>query len=708
MVAGDQRRVHTELDHHSIPPQTYIVSPNKRFKEKRGSNRNEEKISMKIKKTRKERELEDRHMPTMNQQQYEEELIEANNYPQDIDEQEMYKMDQLYPEDLQEGKYLMFNQASEYDESKDEYEDQMFQRDLPTPSPFENASYDLEDNSFNQEGLYQSSDSYDDIFDDKIYDMDEDDYVTVKYAKDYIRKMEEDIKSLHNRHVRLMKEMEESYKHLEKDNEDKQLKNEENLQRIKNYRVAIKELIKQTEELNQEKEEAVKNLKEHIENLEKEKAEFTEQYHQDQENWENEHLEEVEAMKEDFEEMMRVKDNEHQRSIISYEGQIEDLNRELSSLHTEKVNLLKKCQQEIEQVNQRDIDISVKSCVENMLYILELKEINTKCQEKIKLLKQQNEELKQKRSVSSKKNISKKNIFKPSKLNISGLSLASQNAKTNPTGVNKTVIAPSGGRKLKIGRNKIKIKNNNMSVMEENKTSTLREKSDTKLDDKLNTIVAEIKGLKRQKENLKSELKLYGDKYAEEHDSSYPNRDNDAKCRQFLNAITEISNTIKQKEKEFENSKAELQSQLKSRSVSPGSHAFKNFNTNRNLTSSNEAPENAYGRDIEADTLKKELSPFRSGENSSFFSNANEISNINFTTNKSNDNIDQQLQDDIKAIGNEEDVNIKVERARNLRMKVTTSNNNKETSVSESSQNSTQNMYKVREGMQHYLIFILL
>ena len=74
------------------------------------------------------------------------------------------------------------------DESKEEEDELMNQHNIQFDDPLDEDFYDMEDMPFDQERAYNSSDSYyDNTFDNKIDEMDEEDFATVKYAKGYIK-----------------------------------------------------------------------------------------------------------------------------------------------------------------------------------------------------------------------------------------------------------------------------------------------------------------------------------------------------------------------------------------------------------------------------------------------------------------------------------------------------------------------------------------
>jgi hypothetical protein len=110
--------------------------------------------------------------------------------------------------------------------------------------------------------------------------------------------------------------------------------------------------------------------------------------------------------------------------------------------------------------------------------------------------------------------------------------------------------------------------------------------------------------------------------------------------------------------------------------------------------------ESSYGRvaetkETENSMNKKEISPYRNGDNS-FFSSENEISRINFASNKPELHIDNTMDVDVSDMQNEKDINLKIEKARMFKQNLKAENNQKDLALSEEeSHNSTQNAYKV-------------
>lgn len=174
--------------------------------------------------------------------------------------------------------------------------------------------------------------------------------MTIKLCKQYICKMEEDMAKMHNRHIQMVKEMEDSF---QRDNANEYQEWKENAKsRIKAYRKAIEELIIQLEQAQTEKNEAAIELKHQIS--------IAKHYEENQENWENIRIQEIEELKLIHEDELNRKLQENKNKIISYEGQIEDLNMHISSIKKDSDNLCRKYKLELDKIVKTDIEISVK------------------------------------------------------------------------------------------------------------------------------------------------------------------------------------------------------------------------------------------------------------------------------------------------------------------------------------------------------------
>lgn len=185
-----------------------------------------------------------------------------------------------------------------------------------------------------------------------------------------------------------------------------------------------------------------------IDELKKRYQELLEEYHEAQNEWQNDHAEEIELLKEEFDHILSNKDNQ----LTSLEGELEDLRRELKSSEEEKAKLIFRWKAEIQKIIQKDNEISVKACMDNMLDILELRDQNTTQEKLIKSLQKENEDLKRSKSQSVKRFVASKNIRATPKLNMSDISLSSGLSK-NKIGIKKKFKINGG--KLKISKSKI-------------------------------------------------------------------------------------------------------------------------------------------------------------------------------------------------------------------------------------------------------------
>ena len=236
------------------------------------------------------------------------------------------------------------------------------------------------------EGIFHSSLSEDDQIYEESIDQDSEDYITIKMLKQYIQKMENDIAQLHKRHKDMIKEVEEDF---QKDNFNEFLEWKNSAKsRMKMYKKVIKELILQLEQLEKDKSQIISELKDEISKRKYEIESISAQYESDQTKWDNDKDTYENIIDEQQVKIHNLKENE--KKLISYEGQIEDLNMHIISIKRDYENLIRKHHKEIEKIEKRHLDLEVKGCVENMLVILELQEKNKRNQNTIKMLKAEN------------------------------------------------------------------------------------------------------------------------------------------------------------------------------------------------------------------------------------------------------------------------------------------------------------------------------
>lgn len=87
----------------------------------------------------------------------------------------------------------------------------------------------------------------------------------IQFAKEHIIKIEEDMKKMHERHVRLMREMDENYKLIEKETQEYYIEflqkwKEVAKQKIKQYRINTEQLALEKERVTKEKDQQIEGL----------------------------------------------------------------------------------------------------------------------------------------------------------------------------------------------------------------------------------------------------------------------------------------------------------------------------------------------------------------------------------------------------------------------------------------------------------------
>lgn len=450
--------MHTDCDQYAISNNPYKLNSKRRFKEDAIRNKKSDKISMKIKRNR--RKINDSDIPySLDQNNYEEDLQEANKIiNSNIDLDGLYEDDHGFDMDIKE----------DADESKDLDYPQKYLNPQMYADPIDEESFELDENTFNDMNYIQSSLSSEDLMAQYAEELEEED-LTFQYINEYVIKMDEDIKEMHSRQVNLRKEAIESCKQIQQECVKLNDWKKKGITKIKNYKIALKEIINQYDEKCKEVTDLIESNKTEIDRLNLEKAKIMKEWREDQQNWKQRWEEDVNRAKEEFEYEFSIKENEFRHKIIDYEGQIEDLNRELTSLRNEKSSMIRRYKAEIENIKNQELQISVRSCVDNMLDILELKEINKQSNHKIKILEEENKNLK-KQSVSSKRKIIVKANNPVPKLNISDISLSKVPSNNKFKAINKSSIIVGGKQKIKLSKGKVK-NLHNFSHIETNEDS---------------------------------------------------------------------------------------------------------------------------------------------------------------------------------------------------------------------------------------------
>ena len=101
----------------------------------------------------------------------------------------------------------------------------------------------------------------------------------IQFAKEHIMKIEEDMKKMHERHVKLMREMDENYKLIEQETQEYYIEflqkwKEVAKQKIQQYRKTTEELTKEKEKIMKDREAQIQLLNEQKTKLLKEKADI--------------------------------------------------------------------------------------------------------------------------------------------------------------------------------------------------------------------------------------------------------------------------------------------------------------------------------------------------------------------------------------------------------------------------------------------------
>jgi hypothetical protein len=406
------------------------------------------------------------------------------------------------------------------------------------------------------ENLEESKSSQkDDSFDWEEFESDgewawtgAEEYFGINYIKNYNKILEDDMKKFHTQNEHLRKEVQEIYKCCyEELNQLSEWKLNAN-KKIKNYKLVIKVLMRENDELIEEKQNARKSMNSKMEELKNEHKDRLEKYIEAQNEWESYHKDELNQLKTQFNSILEQKEHEYQNNLISLEGELEDLNHVVRSLDDEKSKVISRWKAEIKLITQKDIEISVRACMTNMLDILELKDQNSTQKKIIKSLQRENENLKRSKSEWVKRFIAPKNIKPLPKFNMSDISLSSNLSKNKIAGKKKFKL---NGSKLKISKGKIVVGDKRPEI---------------------GILKKEVEELCEEKARIKGELYRYSQEFRSIHNRKPSQAD--PTFLMYHQKIMEIDSKIQTKELEIKKQEELALKQLKSRSVSPSNGVF--------------------------------------------------------------------------------------------------------------------------------------
>ena len=190
-----------------------------------------------------------------------------------------------------------------------------------------------------------------------------------------------------------------------------------------------------------------------------------------------------------------------------------------------------------------------------------------------------------------------------------------------------------------------------------------------------------------------SRIKKKHDLKSEESSRSFSN---DPEATKLYERLIQVQSSIDEKEREISICKDTLIKQAKWRSVSPGNKLI----ISQNKRQKDRLKEDPYAGD-ESEFIKRDLSiSIKRDNDSSFFSNENDISKIKYVTNKSNEeDYDKMILENVEEIKNAPDSYAKFESLINFKKqlikKKTEEIQKEDISISEHSQNSANFAPKV-------------
>lgn len=126
----------------------------------------------------------------------------------------------------------------DYEEVKT-YDPHYLKHSVHAQDYYDSNSDDLCDQSLRPESMYPLSESGSSLHPQEIAESEEDEYYAVKYAREYIHKIDEDMREVHNRNALLVNEMQENFKQYDKEINSLNQWKQNAVIKIKNYKLAI-------------------------------------------------------------------------------------------------------------------------------------------------------------------------------------------------------------------------------------------------------------------------------------------------------------------------------------------------------------------------------------------------------------------------------------------------------------------------------------
>ncbi len=183
--------------------------------------------------------------------------------------------------------------------------------------------------------------------------------VPIEFAKAHIAKIEEDMKHMHERHVKLMREMDSNYKMIEKETQEYYVEflqkwREVAKNKITQYRRQSEQLLHDKEILQKEKasvESEVEMIRQQVDTLMREKRQLMLKHNEDLEHRETE----IESMrianeqKEKEKAVLRTRFEESRTEVGSLQKELDSLKEHTHRRHSDFENELEKIKNEHEQ-----------------------------------------------------------------------------------------------------------------------------------------------------------------------------------------------------------------------------------------------------------------------------------------------------------------------------------------------------------------------
>eukprot|EP00347_Sterkiella_histriomuscorum_P020786 403336463 len=237
---------------------------------------------------------------------------------------------------------------NQYEDENDVSESSSFENFVDQANEYDDNSAGNSDDDSNYHGISKSQRSNRRV-------------IPIEFAKKHIQKIEEDMQRMHERHVKLLREMDENYKLIEKETQEYYLEflskwKEVARNKITQYRRAIDQLYTDIENAKRDKEKAVETLNEKTTQHQIEKAKMLKEHNEDLQ------------MRDDEIDQLKSQNRKLERENSEFKYQLGDKDFKIRELHNDMQRLREEYQKDKEDLENENakLEIRINEYMENL------------------------------------------------------------------------------------------------------------------------------------------------------------------------------------------------------------------------------------------------------------------------------------------------------------------------------------------------------